>query len=172
MTIFSEESTFYGKSRSRITCGATVNLFLEINIAVGFLEMEMSVCRQARYFGPDWNISTPAGWIVSQRMNPTNLGGPLTFHVGQSFHLSSEISQHLLDELAQNQTKYLNDSGDPLTFVVLNEMSQQLLDGLSWNFVQTFRFPWGWIVTLTFHLASGQNCKRLCLLLISMAITS
>ncbi len=69
-------------------------------------------------------------------MNPTNLGGPLTFHVGQSFHLSSEISQHLLDELAQNftlgsQTKYLNDSGDPLTFVVLNEMSQQLLDGLS-----------------------------------------
>ncbi len=39
------------------------------------------------------------------KMSPTDSGGPLTFHLappaGQSFHLFSEISQHLLEGLAQ-----------------------------------------------------------------------
>ncbi len=43
---------------------------------------------------------------AAQMMNPKDIGDPLIFPVapsaGQSFHLSSEISQHLLDGLAQN----------------------------------------------------------------------
>ncbi len=42
---------------------------------------------------------------VLQRMKPNDFGDPLTFHpvppAGQAFHLSSEISQNLLDGLAQ-----------------------------------------------------------------------
>ncbi len=50
----------------------------------------MGVCTGIR--GPQW-------------MNPNNHGDPLNFHfappAGQSFHLSSKISQYLLDGLAQ-----------------------------------------------------------------------
>lgn len=41
-----------------------------------------------------------------QRMNPNDLSDPLTFPVvppgGQSFHLTSETSKHLFQELASN----------------------------------------------------------------------
>ncbi len=75
------------------------------------LGMAVSACWLIHHFGP--NISTTIGWIVikfctdvhgSQRMNPTDFGDPLTFSLappaGQSFHLSCEISQYLLDGLA------------------------------------------------------------------------
>ena len=59
-----------------------------------------------------------------QRMNPTDLGDRLTFSppAGKSFHLFWEISTMRL------------------IFMVLSEMSQQLLDELSWNLLQTFMF--------------------------------
>ena len=46
-----------------------------------------------------------------QRVNPNNIKDPSTFHVvksgGQILHLSSEISQHLQDGLAQNVAQTL-----------------------------------------------------------------
>ncbi len=76
-------------------------------------------------------------------MNLSDSGDPLTSHLvpPASFHLSCEISQHLLDGLVQNCPKggVLKTYGGPkwkksedhqrLTFVVLSEISQQLLDG-------------------------------------------
>lgn len=60
---------------------------------------------------------------VPQRMNPTDFGDDLTFHLappaGQSFNLSSEISHYLPDVLGQHfiQTRTVpNYFGDPLTF--------------------------------------------------------
>lgn len=63
---------------------------------------------------PDCNISTSTGWITMkfdtdihgpQKINPIDFGDPLTFHLvqttGQTFDLSSKISQHLIDRLAQ-----------------------------------------------------------------------
>lgn len=75
-------------------------------------------------------------------MNPNDCGDPLTFYqgplVGQSFHLSSEISQNLLywigskfySDIHGFQTMYLTDFDDllafpvaPLNFMVLSEIS-------------------------------------------------
>ena len=43
---------------------------------------------------------------VAKRMNPNDFSDPLNVHVeppaAQRFHISSEISQHLLNGLAQN----------------------------------------------------------------------
>ncbi len=60
------------------------------------------------------NVSTTIGWIVmkfgadihgAKRMSPNDFGDPLTFDIvppaGQSFHISSGISQHLLYGLAK-----------------------------------------------------------------------
>ncbi len=63
----------------------------------------------------------------SQKMNPTDFGDPhLAPPAGQSFHLSSKISQHLLDGIVitpgtgtnihGSYTMYPTDFGDPLTF--------------------------------------------------------
>ncbi len=75
----------------------------------------MSVCWLVHHFGPDWNISTTIRWYAMkfcgdiycpQSTNTTNIGDPLSltqdWPAGQSFHLSSEISQHLLDGLTPN----------------------------------------------------------------------
>ncbi len=62
----------------------------------------------------------------AQRMNPLDFGNPLTFHpappTGQSFHLSCEISQILLDasfytDIHGPQVMYPNDFVDPLLFL-------------------------------------------------------
>lgn len=83
-----------------------------------------------------WNISTPTGWI------------------GTTFCNSIYGSQ------------MMNDFCDPLTSLLAPPLSShlwfwakcQLLDGLPWNWVQTFVFPSGWVLTtlvtswiFTFH---------------------
>lgn len=56
----------------------------------------------------------------SQRMDPTNIGDPLTFHL--EGHLTCEISQDLLDRSAHT---YAHSHGDPLTFSVVPQLEQQ-----------------------------------------------
>lgn len=76
----------------------------------------------------------------------------------QGFHLLCEISQHLLDGLADNhgpQRMIPNDLSDPwlfhqcqheADFWILRETSQQLLDGLTGNLVHVFMSRSGWVV--------------------------
>lgn len=59
------------------------------------------------HFGPDLNISTTIGWIATNGctdINPNNFGDSLTFPLVSpaGFNSSCEISQHLIDGLAQN----------------------------------------------------------------------
>ncbi len=88
--------------------------YLCLWVYVFFSHASPSVDRLVHHFGPGWNIPTTTWWIAMkfgsdfhgcQMMNPNYFGDPFAFPVappaGQSFHLSCEISQHLLDGLAQ-----------------------------------------------------------------------
>lgn len=60
-----------------------------------------------------------------QRMNATNFGDPLAFHLmppaGQHFHLSCKMSEHLLDgldaDIHDSQMMHPNNFGDPKIFI-------------------------------------------------------
>ncbi len=83
-----------------------------------------------------WNISTSTSCIGinvcadahgAQRMNPTDFGDVLTFHVVPSWGCY---------------------------FFFFSEISQQLFNGLMWNLAQTFMFPSGWIHLWAFNFPS------------------
>lgn len=100
-----------------------------------------------------WNVSvtirTNLVYSRSQGMNLTDFGEPLTFHpvppAGQAFHLSSEISQNLLDGLAfftdiygpqmMNSADFGNFSSSTtmFIFVVLSEIS------INWIAISVFK---------------------------------
>ncbi len=113
------------------------------------------------------------GWIhVPLRMNPTDIGDPLTLPLVPPWH---DMTWHfcllvkLLKSIGSIAMKFgtdihgvqkinFTDFGDPLTFPVatpagqsfhlLCEISQRLPDGLAQNFVQTLMVPRGFDLTL------------------------
>lgn len=116
----------------------------------------MTIGRSAHHFGQDGNILKVIGWFAMifctdiqcpQRMNFNNSDDSLTFYlapsVGQSFHLSVKYDTiycmgldnlHSLFPLFIQITLVIpNFSSTAIirsTFVVWNDMSQQLLGGL------------------------------------------
>lgn len=113
-----------------------------------------------------WNVSTTVGstgmkiwcrwFMVPKRMNPVALmilwPFTLVYPTGQSLYLLCEISQLLLEK----SRKYIYCYFDPLSLSLVPPWGSHLLswvkfldnffDGLSWNFLQTFDFPPGFIL--------------------------
>lgn len=118
----------------------------------------MPVNMSISQFGPDWNISTVLMDCCeictdihgSLRMSPSDFVYPVAFLVppaGQSFHLFSEISQHL-NELAQN-LQFPDDKSYWLwwsTDLFSSSIKRFTVFCIFCDTSHTFMFPPGWIV--------------------------
>lgn len=110
--------------------------------------------------GPDWNISTTLGChgMLGRHLwspgDPNDFVGPLTYHLeppaGQSFHLTNDISQHLIGEPwlsvlnlvpMPDDVRY-NNLGGPLTFPLVPPW------GWPFWFVCNISTRIGWIVII------------------------
>lgn len=107
------------------------------------LQLVLSLQQCWSIYLPLWStlkylLKTTITWIAitldiygPQRMKPTDFGDPLTFPAAQSFHLFCETSQHMT--IWEHREVYC-------TFVVLSEMSQQLLDEMPYDLIQMLMF--------------------------------
>ncbi len=111
------------------------------------LGMSMSGCRLAHHLGLDWNNY----WMDYHEIWCKYHGGQMSRStpVGHSFHLSSEISPHLFDGLAQNLVQTFMVPGQS---ILMNPLNLPLAPPCRWLFEWNIWTSIG-LIAMKFHTA-------------------